>query len=244
MDRIQELKLIVRMNERMGIVTEQLILDEIEFEEQKQEQRELTEQEHRNAIKLAFADLAKDLQRLIQEEKQKTTSAEPAPVLESHPEQKSAPTLIEAVVSHVKETNTPSMFVQPNPPTVDRDIKSIQNKLKLIEGWVSKISMTGPGGGAGEIYNLDMPTRVVTTSSYTVGRKDYYIGVNYAGTTTITLPSIVGQGRYIIIKDESGRCSQYPIIVQGNVDNDPNGFILKIDNGGIQMIYRDGWRIV
>jgi len=30
----------------------------------------------------------------------------------------------------------------------------------------------------------------------------------------------------------------------GNVDNDPGGFILMQNNGGIQMIYRNGWRIV
>lgn len=61
----------------------------------------------------------------------------------------------------------------------------------------------------------------------------------------ITIPnSIASPGRRIIIKDESGRCSRFPIIVSGNVDNDPGGFILSVDNGAIQMIYRQGWRIV
>jgi len=48
----------------------------------------------------------------------------------------------------------------------------------------------------------------------------------------------------VIIKDESGNCSNNPIVVSGFVDNDPGGFILAQDNGGIQMIYREGWRIV
>lgn len=187
-----------------------------------------------------FSNISSDPQ-VPQEIKDELIKIDETPEQPVEPE---PPSVVEKVVQHVKETTAPSMFVQPNPPTVDKDIKAIQNKLKLLEGWVSKISMTGPGGGAGEIYNLDMPTILVNTSSYTVGRKDYYIGVNYAGTTTITLPSNVKQGRYLIIKDESGRCSKYPIIVHGNVDNDPGGFILRIDNGGIQMIYRNGWRIV
>lgn len=65
------------------------------------------------------------------------------------------PTTVDRVVSHVKETTAPSMFVQPNPPTVDKDIKAIQNKLKLLEGWVGKISMNGPGGGAVWLRDLD-----------------------------------------------------------------------------------------
>jgi len=113
-----------------------------------------------------------------------------------------------------------------------------------LEGWVSKIAMTGPGGGAGDVVNLDHQTTLVTTPTYTIGRKDYYVGINYAGTVTITLPTNIKNGRYIILKDESGRCSRFPIIVHGNVDNDPDGFILRVDNGGIQIIYRDGWRIV
>ena len=70
------------------------------------------------------------------------------------------------------------------------------------------------------------------------------MGVNYAGPVTITLPIAVKNGTMYIIKDESGNCATYPITVLGNVDNDPGGFILMQNNGGIQMIYRNGWRIV
>ena len=71
------------------------------------------------------------------------------------------------------------------------------------------------------------------------------MGVNANTLVNITIPSSIGfPGRRIIIKDESGRCSKFPIIVSGNVDNDPGGFILRINNGAIQMIYREGWRIV
>jgi hypothetical protein len=142
-----------------------------------------------------------------------------------------------------KYLSTPAGIAAPVDP-LTKQFKTVDAKIKFLEQWIAKIQNAGPGGGAGDVVNLDHPTTLVTTPSYTVGRKDYYIGVNYAGTVTLTLPSIVKNGRYLIIKDESGRCSKFPIIVHGNVDNDPNGFILKIDNGGIQMIYRDGWRIV
>jgi len=143
-----------------------------------------------------------------------------------------------------KEVTNKDSFQQPAPQPVDANIAGIIKKMQFLEQAIGRIAAHGPGGGAGDVVNLDHQTTLVTTPTYTVGRKDYYVGIDYAGTVTITLPTNVKNGRYVIIKDESGRCSKFPIIVLGNVDNDPNGFILKIDNGGIQMIYRDGWRIV
>lgn len=70
------------------------------------------------------------------------------------------------------------------------------------------------------------------------------MGVNYAGPVTITLPTTPNSGRMLIIKDESGNASTNPITVLGTVDNDTGGFIIQLDNGAIQMIYRNGWRIV
>lgn len=91
------------------------------------------------------------------------------------------------------------------------------------------------------VYN----THLVTTPTYLVESDDYYVGVNYAGPTTITLPTtLVSSGRMIIIKDESGNAETNPITVVGNVDNDAGGFIIQINNGAIQLLYRNGWRIV
>ena len=135
-------------------------------------------------------------------------------------------------------------YQQPDPLIVASDMDAVTKKLRFLEQWISKISMAGPGGGAGDILNLDHRTTLVTTSHYHVARKDYYIGVNCAARTTIVLPAGAKNGRNIIIKDESGHCARYPIIVQGTVDNNINGFVLRINNGGIHMIYRDGWRIV
>jgi len=87
-------------------------------------------------------------------------------------------------------------------------------------------------------------TTLVTTSSYTASVDDHYIGVNYSGTCTITLPSGISNGEQLVIKDESGSASINPIVVSGTVDNDTGGFTLQINNGSISLIYRNGWRIV
>jgi hypothetical protein len=93
-------------------------------------------------------------------------------------------------------------------------------------------------------YEVVYNTTEVTTPTYTVDDNDYYIGVNYAGPVTITLPSSANSGRMLIIKDEDGDAEINPITVLGTVDNDTGGFIIQINNGAIQMIYRNGWRIV
>lgn len=103
-------------------------------------------------------------------------------------------------------------------------------------------------GGSGAPDYLDTPrTKYVTTSSYSARRGDSYIGVNYAGPVTITIPTHPGfpDGYELRIKDESGNCATNPITVSATVDNDENGFVLRINNGGITMVYhRNSWRIV
>jgi hypothetical protein len=136
-------------------------------------------------------------------------------------------------------------FQQPDPLIVASDMDAVTKKLRFLEQWISKVSMAGPGGGAGDSVSLTNYTTTVTTPTYTIKRKDYYVGINYAGAVTITMPTFdVVQGRMIIIKDESGQASTNPITVQGTIDNDAGGFVLQMDNGGVQMIYRNGWRII
>ena len=148
------------------------------------------------------------------------------------------------IAQRVAQAISESGVVAPE-PVLAQPQKDLEREIKYLREWVSRIAATGPGGGAAQVYNLDMPTKLITTSSYSIGRKDYYIGVNYAGRSFITLPTQnLGSGRDVIIKDESGRCEAFPITVIGNVDNDPDGFILQINNGAIHLIYRDGWRIV
>lgn len=93
-------------------------------------------------------------------------------------------------------------------------------------------------------------TTVVTSSSYAATDSDYYIGVNYAGAVTITLPASPQTGRMIVVKDESGEAgyaNKAITIVSDDVsdliDNETSA-ILNINNGGVNFIYRSGWRII
>jgi len=86
-------------------------------------------------------------------------------------------------------------------------------------------------------------TAIVTTATYTATSSDWYIGVNRAGTVTITLPAGT-PGQELVIKDESGACSAHPITIIGTIDNDSGGAILSINNGALHLIYRSGWRII
>ena len=109
--------------------------------------------------------------------------------------------------------------------------------MKFSNGWfvLDDINL-------GEIVNN---TTVVTTNTYTVVSTDYYIGVNYAGPVTITIPASISSGREVVIKDESGNCETNNITVNAKVDNDANGFILAINNSAVHMLYRgDSWRII
>ena len=193
-----------------------------------------------------------ELMSIVQEEANELVQAQPKQISVTEetptPSPKPAKTLAEKAANYitkeVKLEEKADSFQQPNPPLVEKNLEAIQKKLKFLEQAIGKIAVTGPGGGAGDVINLDHPVTVVS-SDYTLTRRDYYVGVNASSVVHITIPDTIAfPGRRIIIKDESGRCSKFPIIVYGNVDNDPGGFILKINNGAIQMIYREGWRIV
>lgn len=125
---------------------------------------------------------------------------------------------------------------------VDRSSISDNKYLKYdaASGKFVFSSVTSSAQIATHTYN----TTLVTTSTYTATDEDHYIGVNYSGPCTITLPVGISNGEMLVIKDESGSASTNPIVVSGNVDNDAGGFTLQINNGSISLIYRNGWRII
>lgn len=144
------------------------------------------------------------------------------------------------------QENYTNLFTNPEVKTPDPTIKALQTKLKFLEEWVSKISMTGPGGGSGSILDLDKPTKTVY-SNYTLDRRDYYVGVDCPDECYITLPLMghnVYNGRTVVVKDESGNCQNNPIHIVGNIDNDEGGAILQMNNGALQLIYNNGWKII
>ena len=124
-----------------------------------------------------------------------------------------------------------------------KEIEAMKKSIADFHKFATRHSQMG-GGGAGDVISLDHQTTVVSTSSYTIGRHDYYVGVDYPNNVAIYLPTTAKDGRPLIIKDESGSAGFYPITVVGLVDNDPDGFIIKVNNGAVQLIYRNGWRII
>jgi hypothetical protein len=91
----------------------------------------------------------------------------------------------------------------------------------------------------------------VTGATYSANNLDYYIGVSYAGVSTITLPASPEQGRQLVVKDESGHAGDNynrRIIIVGatlahKIDNQSQA-IININNGGLDFIYNNGWRII
>jgi hypothetical protein len=91
----------------------------------------------------------------------------------------------------------------------------------------------------------------ITGATYSATATDYYIGVSYAGQVTVTLPSSPDTGREIVIKDESGNAGsgtsrQITIVgatASDKIDNQSSA-ILNINNGALNLIYKNGWRII
>ncbi|CAB5221749.1 hypothetical protein UFOVP242_55 [uncultured Caudovirales phage] len=66
--------------------------------------------------------------------------------------------LIAAASSHItKEVQMEAnSFQQPEPTDpILRSVEDLKKKIKFLEGWISKISMTGPGGGEVNLLKLD-----------------------------------------------------------------------------------------
>jgi len=246
---IREKKLLINLSKTFGQEIDPSIVEEVN--NQKEFEQNLKNSIRQNWLK----DLQEALQNVtgeVNQIKEQTEYPKP-PSLDNLQEfliNDEKENILEAKTESLAERAAKSIklnensYSQPDPLLVPPDINSIQKKIKFLEQWLGKISANGPGGGAGNTITLDYPVKLIT-GNYTLTKKDYYVGVNANSSVTITLPSSIGfSGRKVIIKDESGHCSSNPITVLGNVDNDSGGFVLSINNGSIQMIYREGWRII
>jgi hypothetical protein len=129
---------------------------------------------------------------------------------------------------------------------VNRDSVKVDNKFLKYDATIGKWIGSNAGGGGPVSY----ATTYVTTSSYTITENDYYIGVNYAGAVTITLPPLVDSGSTYIVKDERGEASKgtnrYITILPSGSDliDGRDRAILAFDYGSLTFTYRDGWRVV
>lgn len=98
---------------------------------------------------------------------------------------------------------------------------------------------------------MEVPITSVTSSSYSIKYDDYYIGVNYAGAVTLTLPKSDREGKKFVVKDELGEASKgsnrYITILPTGSDliDGENRAILAFDFGSLTFIWKsNSWRVV
>jgi len=129
---------------------------------------------------------------------------------------------------------------------VDRNSAKVNKKFLKYNSSTGKWEGSDAGGGGPAYY----AAIYITSSSYTITENDYYIGVNYAGAVTITLPAGAVEGTTYIVKDELGQASKgtnrYITILPSGSDkiDGRNRAILAYDFGSLTFFYRDGWRVV
>jgi hypothetical protein len=129
--------------------------------------------------------------------------------------------------------------------------EDLQKHYKLFLNRVQQQLSTLGGGGETNLTYMDVPITSVTTSSYTIKAQDYYIGVNYAGAVTITLPRADREGKVFVVKDELGEASKgtnrYITILPTGSDliDGRDRAILAFDYGSLTFIWKsNSWRVV
>lgn len=137
---------------------------------------------------------------------------------------------------------------------IDQKFATFEDLQKHYGLFLSRIQQqlsTLGGGGETNLTYMDVPITSVTTSSYTIKPQDYYIGVNYAGAVTITLPKADREGKIFVVKDELGEASKgtnrhITVLPSGNdlIDNRDRA-ILAYDYGSLTFIWKsNSWRVI
>jgi hypothetical protein len=166
-------------------------------------------------------------------------------------------TIVDSSVKFISETN----FTEP-PSVKNSDLLTplnqnfvtldqLQQHYKLFLNRVQQQLSTLGGGGETNLTYMDVPVTSVTSSSYTISHKDYYVGVNYAGPVSITLPKVDKNGKIFIVKDELGQASaginRYITIFSQPSDliDGKSSAIIGYDYGSLTFIWKgDSWRII
>jgi len=130
-------------------------------------------------------------------------------------------------------------------------LQKLEKKFNLFVNRVQEQLSTLGGGGETNLTYMDVPVTSVTSSTYTIKPQDYYIGVNYAGSVTITLPKADREGKTFVVKDELGEASKgtnrYITILPTGSDliDGRDRAILAYDYGSLTFIWKgNSWRVV
>lgn len=154
---------------------------------------------------------------------------------------------VDQYLEFIKKTEKPKEVSESlvNPPS-----KELQELKNLVWQLMRDVHAHG-GGGEVNLAYMDVPITSVTSSSYSITLNDYYIGVNYAGAVSLTLPSADREGKKFVVKDELGEASKgtnrYITILPTGSDliDGRDKAILAYDYGSLTFIWKgNSWRVV
>lgn len=165
----------------------------------------------------------------------------------------SQPSLIEKTLGllsepdDIKQQNDSITPLNQNFVTLDQLNTHYNQFLSRIQQQLSTMG----GGGETNLTYMDVPTASITSSSYNIKLQDYYIGVNYAGPVTITLPRTDKEGKVFVVKDELGEASKgtnrYITVIPSGSDliDGKDRVILSYDYGSLTFIWnQNSWRVI
>ena len=102
----------------------------------------------------------------------------------------------------------------------------------------------GPQGPAGSL--ADVPVTLIDEATYSPDLTEYFLGVIYDGSVTITLPAGT-LGKVYVVKDAVGDANTNPITVvaSGSTIDSLANYVLNTDWGSISLIYNGiEWNVV
>lgn len=154
---------------------------------------------------------------------------------------------VDQYLEFIKKTEKPKEVSE---SLVSPSSKELQELKNLVWQLMRDVHAHG-GGGEVNLAYMDVPITSVTSSSYSITLNDYYIGVNYAGAVSLTLPSADREGKKFVVKDELGEASKgtnrYITILPTGSDliDGRDKAILAYDYGSLTFIWKgNSWRVV
>lgn len=102
----------------------------------------------------------------------------------------------------------------------------------------------GPQGPPGTVANV--PVTLVDSATYSPTTEEYFLGVIYDGTVTITLP-VSTTGKVYIIKDSVGAAQTNPITIVATASTIDGlaSYTLNVDWSSVTLVYNGiEWNIV
>lgn len=220
------------------------------------EEKKKNKKELESLISDSFDDLfVKPLEETVSHKKIEPKKKKISPKLEEITEENTSfgePSLIQKSLGLLAEpikTNNSDPLTPLNQKFATFD--DLQKHYKIFIDRVQQQLSTLGGGGESNLTYMDVPITSVTTSSYFIKPQDYYIGVNYAGAVTITLPKADREGKIFVIKDELGEASKgtnrYITVLPTGSDliDSRDRAILAYDYGSLTFIWKgNSWRVV